>query len=109
MKLCDRHEDALELALILRGLLRPTLTAGVDETPRDVARDLILTHATHFAGKAAVDMLTAKRCPLCFVNQNPARINLDDWIELAADEALAADIARADQPLAVRSGGEAMH
>lgn len=97
MDLCARHDDALVMALELRGLLRPSLIADADYTPLEVARQAIATHATHFAGKAAVDMLASKGCPLCFVNQNPAGINLDGWIDNAADEALEADIARQDQ------------
>lgn len=91
MRLCARHEDALQLALELRGLLRPTLTADADLTPLTHARQAILTHATHLAGAAAVPLLTSRQCPLCFVNQyNPARLSLDGWIENAADEAAAA-------------------
>jgi hypothetical protein len=95
--LCARHDDALTLALELRGLLRPTLIADADLTPLYLARQSILTHATNFAGKASVEMLTTKACPLCFVNrENPKKMNLDGWIEHAADEALEADIARQD-------------
>ena len=96
MTLCPRHDDALVMALELRGLLRPTLTAEADLTPLVSARQAITTHATHFAGKAAVEMLNTKACPLCFVNKNPAGINLDGWIEHAAEEAFEEEMQRAD-------------
>jgi len=96
MDLCARHEDLLVMALELRGLLRPSLTEDADLTPLVEARQALVTHATNFAGRAAVDMLTARACPLCFINRNPAGINLDGWIDNAADEALAADAHRAD-------------
>lgn len=98
MNLCARHDDALVMALELRGLLRSSLETGVDLTPLAFARDAIRTHATHFAGRAAVEMLQTKACPLCFVNRNPARTNLDSWIDHAADDALTDDLARADAP-----------
>lgn len=88
MTLCARHDDALQFALELRGLLRPTLTHDADLTPLDQARTAILTHATHLAGGAAIDMLRRQACPLCYVNQhNPDGLNLDGWIDNAADEA----------------------
>jgi hypothetical protein len=88
MTLCQRHEDALEFALELRGFLRPTLTADADQTPLEIARTAIGLHATNLAGRASIEMLVTKACPLCFITaHNPARINFDDWIELAADEA----------------------
>ncbi len=100
--LCARHEDRLQLALELRGLLRPTLTADIDETPLVQARQVILDHATNFSGRAAVQMLAEQRCPICFVNEAIRRdgrnrsLTVDDWLELAAEEALEADIARKD-------------
>lgn len=88
MNLCNRHDDALQFALELRGLLRPTLTADADLTPLTQARTAILTHATHYAGQGAITMLQTRACPLCYVNaKNPDHLNLDGWIELAADEA----------------------
>lgn len=107
--LCTRHEDALQLALELRGLLRPTLTADADMTPLLFARQAILDHATNFAGRASVKMLAEQRCPLCFVNEvirregkNPG-LTVDDWVENAAEEALEADIARHDGAVAAPS------
>lgn len=98
MDLCPRHDDALVLALELRGLLRPTLIAEADLTALVSARTAIAAHASNFAGRAAVDMLASKACPLCFVNaKNPARMNLDGWIDDAADEALDREIARQDE------------
>lgn len=95
--LCARHDDALVMALELRGLLRPTLIADADRTPLIEARAAIGTHASNFAGKAAVMMLATQVCPLCFVNaQNRAGVNVDGWVEDAAEEALERDCARAD-------------
>lgn len=101
MRLCPRHQRLLEDAIDLRGLDQP-----VD--PFDAcgfAAQAILTHATHFAGAAAVELLTGRTtnhgrpwCLLCFVNQNPARVNCDGWVEDAADEALAEAIRRRDTP-----------
>lgn len=100
MELCPRHEDLLFTALELRGLLRPSLTADPDLTPLNTARQLIVDHATNFAGSGAIEMLEARVCPLCYVNQkNPARLNLDGWIENAAEEA--AITARAATPLVI--------
>lgn len=96
MNLCPRHDDALVMALELRGLLQPTLTQDADLTPLRQARQAIAMHATHFAGRASLELITAKTCPLCFVNKNPAGINLDGWIENAAEEALADATRRAD-------------
>lgn len=97
MPLCTRHDDMLQFALELRGLLRPTLVSDADLTPLHQARTAILTHASHYAGRAAIEMLETKTCPLCYVNaKNPERLNLDGWIENAADEAEAAALARED-------------
>lgn len=88
MTLCPRHEDALETALLLRGMLRPSLTSDVDLGPLLRARQLIVTHATNLAGRAAFEMLREKKCPLCFVSvKNPLGLNLDDWVDRAAEEA----------------------
>lgn len=88
MVLCARHDDALHLALELRGMLRPSLTADADLAPLVHARQLILDHATNYAGRGAMQMLETRACPLCYVNaHNPQRLNLDGWIENAADEA----------------------
>ncbi len=52
---------------------------------------MILDHATHFAGRGAIELLNTRECPLCYVNRkNPAGLNLDGWIENAADDAAAA-------------------
>jgi hypothetical protein len=100
--LCSRHEDALQLALELRGLLRPTLIADADLAPLFFARQAILDHASNFSGRAALRMLTDQRCALCFVNeairrggQNPG-LTVDAWVDEAAEEALAHDIATQD-------------
>lgn len=102
MALCARHDDALQLALELRGFLRPTLIADADLAPLHRAQAAILEHATNFCGKASVKMLAEQRCPLCFVNEairrdgkNPG-LTVDDWVEHAADEAVEADIAAHD-------------
>lgn len=103
MNLCPRHDDALVMALELRGLLRPTLTADADLTPLRTARNLIETHCTHLATavKVAVKMLTSANCPLCFcqriVDLRRSDANLNDWIDQAAEEALDLDIARVDR------------
>lgn len=85
MNLCDRHLELLATALELRG----HAIINDDDTPAPALEDAlkrITTHATHFAGKAAIRMLVEEACPLCFVNNNPAGINLDGWVENAADE-----------------------
>jgi hypothetical protein len=92
MDLCARHEDALVMALELRGLLRPSLIAEADVAPLVFARQQIEMHATHFAGRATLHMLEFRVCPLCFVNKNPSGVNLDGWVDNAADEALDHDI-----------------
>lgn len=88
MNFCARHARLLEDAILLRGL-EPDAVAG--------AQQAIVTHATNFAGRAAVDMLTRKACPICFVNGNPAGVNCDGWVDNAADEAVEADIVRRDR------------
>lgn len=94
MDLCPRHDEALQWALELRGLLRPTLIAEADQTPLVEARAAILAHASNFAGRAAVDMLETQSCPICFVNtQNRIGINVDGWVEDAANDARARHVA----------------
>lgn len=91
--ICEKHSEALHLALELRGFLRPTLGAGPDLKPLQEATALILDHCMNFAGKASVQMLESPCC-LCFVNNalkskrvhNPERVQVDDWVNLAADE-----------------------
>lgn len=105
MMFCTRHARLLEDAIELRGLevILPGLVPVGDFNALAHAQQLIVTHATHFAGKAAVEMLTGRDthngtpwCPICFVNLNPAHVNCDGWVDNAADEALAEDIARRD-------------
>lgn len=113
MNWCPRHNESLETAVELRGLVRgPALLVGLaDQKPVfdavAFARTAVETHAIHFAGKAAVQLLTGEHCPLCFVNRaireagkNPG-VTVDDWVNNAADEALDADIAHQDAPPAV--------
>ncbi len=100
MRLCPKHELALETAIELRGM-----EPGIDESgfsPLAHARGLIVTHATHFAGRAAVEMLAQRHCALCFVNdairrdgRNPG-LKVDDWVTLAADETLEEQTKRED-------------
>lgn len=88
--LCTRHQELLLTALELRGLLRPTVEPVVD--PFEHATQLIVQHATHFAGRASLKMLREHHCPLCFVNaRNPAQLNLDGWVNDAADELRSAE------------------
>ncbi len=93
MSLCPRHDDALHLALELRGCLRPTLTDAADLMPLNLARGLLVEHAEHFAGHAAIQMLAEALCPVCFVNMSLRRthpgLTVDDWVDHAADDALA--------------------
>lgn len=114
MKWCPRHQESLETAVELRGLVRapaPLVVVAADQRPVfdavAFARSAVETHAIHFAGKAAVQLLTGEHCPLCFTNRairvggkNPG-VTVDDWVNNAADEALDADIARQDAPPAV--------
>lgn len=95
--LCTHHEDALLLAVELRGLLRQTPEASTFD-PMAFARRALVEHCTNFAGQAALAMLAQRWCPLCFVNEhNPSNVNLDNWVTCAADEALAEHAARAQQ------------
>lgn len=84
MDLCARHEDSLVMALEVRGLLRPTLSAPADMTPLRAAREAITLHASNLAGRAAIVMLNRRECPICFVNR--AGVNVDGWVEDAAEE-----------------------
>lgn len=83
---CAYHERLLVDAVELRGLDRE----GQGHAALDDARERIVKHATHFAGSAAIVMLTSRSCALCFINQNPAHVNCDDWVNEAANEVLAA-------------------
>lgn len=78
-RFCKRHEELLETAVELRGM-----------TPDKVGptRQLIVEHATHFAGRAAIEMLSTHVCAMCFINNNPSGVNLDDWVNEAANEIL---------------------
>lgn len=104
MNLCARHREALVTALELRGLLRPALGLAPEAfDPLACAREAIVSHATHFAGRAAVRMLTQKLCPICFVNaaiakdgRNPG-LTVDGWVDNAADEAETAAVAHGDR------------
>lgn len=101
MELCLGHEQALLHAINLRGLTRlPSLDPAAFD-PLEHARAAIHTHATNFAGKAALEMCTGTMpsgdpwCPICFINRrNPARLTFDDWVEHAAQEALEESRAR---------------
>lgn len=104
MNLCATHHEALVTALELRGLLRPALGLAADAfDPLAFARAAIVTHATHFAGRAAVRMLTQKPCPICFVNAAIKKdgrnlgLIVDGWVDNAADEAETASLAHGDR------------
>lgn len=88
MVFCARHEDSLLLAVGARGL-----KADLDGDPVAFARQAIVNHATHFAGKASVEMLTKGYCPICFVNRALVKsrrhqgVTVDGWVDEAAEEA----------------------
>lgn len=89
MEFCKRHQDNLEMELELRGFLRPiSLESEIDLSPLNHAKQLIINHCTNFAGKGIFHMTKDQWCPLCYVNTNPANVNCDNWVELAAEETL---------------------
>lgn len=99
MSFCSRHHDALLLAVGSLGL-----KADLTFDPVTFARQAIVDHATNFAGKASVEMLTRGYCPICFVNRAIAKdgrnrgLTVDGWVDNAADEALNESVRRRDSP-----------
>lgn len=100
--LCVRHRESLIMALELRGLVRPMASAApltFDEL--GYAIQLIVEHATNFAGRASIEMLAQQHCPLCFINAKRLKVrgeaqllNVDGWVQDAADDTLAESAAR---------------
>lgn len=99
MSFCTRHTDALLLAVGALGL-KPALVFD----PVAFAKQAIVDHATNFAGKASVDMLTSGYCPICFVNRAIRKdgrnrgLTVDGWVDNAAEEALDESVRRRDSP-----------
>lgn len=110
MTLCTRHQDALTMELELRGFLRVSLVpdpAAFDALGH--ATTLIVEHATNFAGRASIQMLTQHVCPICFINGRQLKVrgeakplNVDGWVCDAAEDALAESIRHQDTPAKLR-------
>lgn len=103
MTLCPRHRALLCEALELRGLLRPERAFDPDALDAfTFAHTQINRHAEHLAGRASFEMLAGQPngepwCALCFVNgKNGLGLTLDGWVNDAAEETLAADLAHHD-------------